>query len=71
MPNRDRDLQGEGNYDATRRYRKRLEKHIESSDVEGEAKQAREAIEGPEAEELREAERAGKQGKAVRDKKRS
>jgi hypothetical protein len=55
-------VEGEGSYTATRRYNEHLGKHLESHDVEGEAKAAREALEGDEREELEAAERRGKQG---------
>jgi len=51
------DLQGEGNYDASRRYRAGLEKSVERLGHEAE-----EALEGDEGDELREAEEKGKRG---------
>jgi hypothetical protein len=52
-------VQGEGDYEATRRYRKRTEEFLENTDVEKAAVRA--APEGPaEAEEMEEAEAAGK-----------
>jgi hypothetical protein len=55
-------VEGEGSYTATRRYNEHLGKHLESHDVQREAKEAREALEGEEREELEAAERRGKQG---------
>lgn len=61
------DLQGEGNYDASRRYRKGAEKHARDDDaVEKEAREAKESLDGPEAEELEDAEAEGK-SKAASD----
>jgi hypothetical protein len=53
---------GEGNYDATRRYREGLEKSIEEGRAPELAEQAKEAAAGPEGEELREAEEKAKRG---------
>jgi hypothetical protein len=52
-------IKGEGDYEATRRYRKRTEEFLENNDVE---KVARDAApeDGAEAEELENAEEAGK-----------
>ncbi|MBV9994717.1 MAG: hypothetical protein JO127_05850 [Caulobacteraceae bacterium] len=46
------DIQGEGNYDAARRYRKEQETFARSGKVEEKAKQAEAALEGPEGDEL-------------------
>lgn len=54
------DLQGEGNYDASRRYREGLEKSVEKGDAERLAHEAEEALEGKEGDELREAEEKAK-----------
>jgi hypothetical protein len=48
----DKDLQGEGNYDAARRYDEEQEKFAKSGKVEQKAKEAEEALDGPEGEEL-------------------
>jgi hypothetical protein len=57
---KDADLQGEGNYDASRRYRKGLEKSVREGRSEELGKKAEEALEGPEGEELRRADEKGK-----------
>jgi len=54
------DLQGEGNYDASRRYREGLEKSVEEGKSEELGKKAEEALEGPEGGQLREADEKGK-----------
>lgn len=56
------EVQGEGDYTATRRYNEHVKKHVETADVEELARQAREALEGDEKEELETAEREGKRG---------
>lgn len=58
----DGDLVGEGNYDATRRYRKGVEQSVRQGTAEELAKKAKEALEGDEGAELREAEERGKRG---------
>ncbi len=61
MANESKDpkVQGEGDYEAARRYRKRQEEYLENNDVEKAAVRA--APETPaEAEELEDAEQAGK-----------
>lgn len=57
-----RDLQGEGNYDANRRYNEGLEKSVEKGDADALAEKAKKALEGPEGDELRKAEQLGKRG---------
>lgn len=52
-------VQGEGDYEATRRYRKRTEEFLENNDVE-EVAQSAEPEDAEEAEELEAAEDAGK-----------
>jgi hypothetical protein len=52
-------VQGEGDYEATRRYRKRTEQFLENNDVEQVAEQAA-PEDADEAEELESAEQAGK-----------
>jgi hypothetical protein len=65
----DKDLQGEGNYDASRRYRKGAEKHAsDAGRVEKEARDAKKSVEGPERKELADAEKKGK-SKAASDPK--
>jgi hypothetical protein len=54
-------IQGEGNYDAARRYRRRLRKDLkEDLDVEASAKKARQAVEGEDGDLLAQAEKKGK-----------
>ena len=52
-------IQGEGDYEATRRYRKRTEEFLQNNDVEKAALRAEPGNEA-EAEELEQAEEAGK-----------
>lgn len=52
-------IQGEGDYEATRRYRKRTEEFLENNDVEKAAERAA-PEDAAEAEELAAAEEAGK-----------
>ena len=55
------DQGGEGNYDATRRYRQGLEESVKKGDAEELGEKAKKALEGSEGDVLREAERKGKQ----------
>jgi len=69
---KDKDLQGEGNYDATRRYDKAAKEFAESGKVDEAARAAR-PDSAEEAEELRRAEREGQshsKGEAPGDLKR-
>lgn len=50
-------IQGEGNYDAGRRFQKEERQFVETGPVEQKAREAAEALEGPEAEELERARR--------------
>ena len=59
----DKDLQGEGAYDAARRYRKEQEEFAKSGEVEKKAREAEDALDGPEAEELERARRETGEGK--------
>jgi hypothetical protein len=52
MADNNNEIQGEGNYDAARRYRKEQEEFAKSGQVERKAKEAEDALEGPEGEEL-------------------
>lgn len=52
-------IQGEGDYEATRRFRKRTEEYLANNDVEKAALRAA-PEDAEEAEELKEAEEAGK-----------
>jgi hypothetical protein len=45
-------IQGEGNYDAGRRFDKEEREFVKSGQVEKKAKEAEEALDGPEAEAL-------------------
>jgi hypothetical protein len=58
----DNELQGEGNYDATRRYDQGVKQSIEKGKTEELAEKAKKALEGPEGEELRKADEKGKAG---------
>ena len=59
QPTDNKDLQGEGNYDATRRYDKAAHEFAQSGKVEDAARAAR-PTSPQEAEEMNRAERAGK-----------
>ena len=48
-------VQGEGNYDAARRYQKEQHDFAKSGPVEKKAKEAEDALDGPEAAELEQA----------------
>lgn len=50
-------VQGEGNYDAGRRYQKEQHEFAKSGKVEQAAEQAEDALDGPEGEELERARR--------------
>jgi len=54
-PKTDPDIQGEGNYDAARRYRQGQETFAKSGEVEKKAREAEDALDGPEGAELEEA----------------
>ena len=45
-------IQGEGNYDAGRRFQKEEREFVKTGPVEQKAREAEEALDGPEAEEL-------------------
>lgn len=62
MANESKDpkVQGEGDYEAARRYRKRQEEYLENNDVEKAAVRAAPET-SAEAEELKDAEQAGKE----------
>ena len=55
-------VQGEGNYEATRRYNDGLKKSVEQGNADELAEKAKKALEGEEGDELRKAEAEGKQG---------
>jgi hypothetical protein len=46
------DIQGEGNYDAARRFDKDERRFVETGPVEQKAREAEEALDGPEGEAL-------------------
>jgi hypothetical protein len=54
------DQSGEGNYDASRRYREGLEKSVQKGNSEELGKRAKEALEGSEGADLRRADEQGK-----------
>jgi hypothetical protein len=54
------DTTGEGNYDASRRYRQGLEESVKKGDANELAEKAKEALDSTEGDELREAEEAAK-----------
>lgn len=58
----DGDRIGEGNYDATRRYREGLEKSVREGKSAELGEKAKKALEGEEGAALREAEEIGKGG---------
>ena len=47
-----KDIQGEGNYDAARKFDAEERAFVKSGQVEQKAKEAEEALDGPEAEDL-------------------
>jgi hypothetical protein len=55
-------LEGEGSYEATRRYNEHLGAAVDAGDVEAAADAARRALQGPEGAELKRAEQQGKAG---------
>lgn len=55
------DQGGEGNYDASRRYREGVKRTVEGGRTEELAEEAKEALEGDEREDLERAEQAGKE----------
>ncbi|MDO8799800.1 hypothetical protein [Phenylobacterium sp.] len=50
-------IQGEGDYEAARRFREAEEKFVRTGAVEDKAQEAREALDGPEGPELEKARR--------------
>ena len=49
------DIQGEGNYDAGRKFQKAEQAFVKSGQVDKKAREAADAVEGPEGAELEEA----------------
>ncbi len=58
----ERDLQGEGNYDASRRYDDGVAKSVEEGTADELAEKAKKALEGAEGDGLRRAEERAKRG---------
>jgi hypothetical protein len=56
-------IQGEGNYDAARRYRKEQEAFAQSGKVDQAAHEAEEALDGPEGRDLERARKKTAKGK--------
>jgi len=56
-------IQGEGDYEAARRYRKEQEEFAKSGQVDKKAHEAEEALDGPEAAELERARKETGEGK--------
>lgn len=56
------DQGGEGNYDASRRYRKGVEQSVQEGNADELAEKAKKALESNEGDELRSAEERGKRG---------
>ncbi len=56
------DIQGEGNYDAARRFDEAERKFVETGPVEEKAREAAEAVDGPEGEDLERARRESAKG---------
>jgi hypothetical protein len=62
-PGQPEGIQGEGNYEAGRRFQKEERKFVETGPVEQKAAEAEEALDGPEGEELERARvETGKRG---------
>ena len=55
-------IQGEGNYEAGRRFQKEERAFVETGPVEQKAKEAEEALDGPEGAELEKARRESARG---------
>ncbi len=60
------DTIGEGNYDASRRYRQGVEQSVEKDNAGELAEKAKKALEGSEGSELRDAEEKGKRAEVPR-----
>jgi hypothetical protein len=56
------EIQGEGNYDASRRYRAEQEKFAKSGKVDKKAHEAEDALDGPEGAELEKARKDSAKG---------
>jgi hypothetical protein len=60
------DIQGEGDYDAARRYRKAQEDFAQTGPVEKKAREAEDALDGPEGAELEAARKETAKGEPKR-----
>ncbi len=58
----DSKIQGEGDYDAARRFRAAEEKFVQTGPVEQKAREAEEALDGPEGPELERARKESAKG---------
>jgi hypothetical protein len=58
-------IQGEGNYDAARKFDAEERAFVKSGKVDQAAREAEEALDGPEAEELEKARRETREGKTA------
>jgi hypothetical protein len=67
-PKPEPDIQGEGNYDAARRYRKAQEEFARSGKVEQKAREAEDALDGPEGAELEKARQESAEGEPLEKK---
>lgn len=56
-------IEGEGSYEATRRYNQDVRDFVKSGEVEEKARDAKNAVEGTEGDALKDAEQQGKSGK--------
>lgn len=56
-------IEGEGSYEATRRYNQDVRDFVKSGEVEEKARDAKNALEGTEGDALKDAEQKGKSGK--------
>lgn len=56
-------IEGEGSYEATRRYNQDVRDFAKSGEVEEKARDAKDALEGTEGDALKDAEQQGKSGK--------
>ncbi len=61
-PQNPKDMQGEGNYDAARKFDKEEAKFVKSGKVDAAAKAAREALDTPEGKDLEAARHAAARG---------
>lgn len=59
-------IQGEGNYEAARRFDKEEQDFVKNGPVEKKAREAADALDGPEADELEAARKASAEGKSLK-----